>query len=447
MAVKVPYGIQTYRRYDLPQVRLVNLYVESVPQGKDQAVLLPRPALRKRSQVGNGPINGIYQQSNIAGNSLFVLSGQTLYSGATLLGTVDGSGVVQFAGADGAALLTNGASLYRSDGTAFAKVAFPDNAGVSGIVYLAGYAIASRSDSRRLYFTLDTTTWDGLDYVSAEQSTESIVGISVLVDQLMVFCKRHTEIFYVTGDADAPIQRLQGRLFDKGAKTKESIARMDNTVFWVGHDNIVYRADNQPARVSDHGIEELISKSQTAVAWTYPWQGHLFYVLQLDNTTVAYDAATKEWHELASYGKPRWTGRIGFYALDGMIVGDESDGTLYSLDENQYADQYENIVREWTAIVEGPAFIDNLTVDISNADNTTAGGTLEMRTSRDNGKTWLPYRQQNLGGPGETRARGIFRRCGMVDQTGMVIGFRLSSAVASRISSIKVNDIGGGRSR
>lgn len=447
MAVKVPYGIQTYRRYDLPQIRLINLYVEQVPVGKDQAVLLPRPALRRTGTVGSGPINGIFQQANIAGNALFVLSGATLYAGTTALGTVDGSGIVRFAGADGVVLLTNGGGLYQSDGATMTRIAFPDDANTSAVAYLAGYSVAVRTGTRHLYFTLDTTTWDGLDYVSAEQATEEIVGISVLVDQIIVFCTRHTEFLYVTGDADAPFQRVPGRVFDKGAKTKDSIVRMDNTVFWVGHDDIVYRADTNPVRVSDHGIEELISKSVSAVAWTYPWQGHLFYVLQLDDTTVAYDAATQQWHELATYEQPKWRGRIGFYALGGMVVGDGIDGTIYALDENTYADQYEVISREWTAIVDSPGFLDTVTVDISNADDHSAGVVLEMRTSRDNGRTWLPYRPSTLGGPGQTRARGIFRRCGMIDQIGMVLGFRLTSAVAGRVSSIKVNDVGGGRSR
>lgn len=447
MAANVPFGIQTYRRYDMPPVRLINFYAESVPVGKDPVVLLPRPALRKTGQIGTGPINGIFQQSNISGNALFVLSGDTLFAGGSSLGSVDGTGTVKFAGVDGATMLTRGAGLYRSDGVALTKIAFPDDAGTSAVAYLAGYAVASRAGSRRLYFALDSTTWDALDYVSAEQSTEAVIGMSVLVDQLAVFCTRHTEFFFVTGDADAPFQRVQGRIFDKGAKTKDAIVRMDNTVFWVGHDNIVYRADNEPSRVSDHGIEELISKSASAVAWVYPWQGHLFYVLQLDSVTVAYDAATKQWHELSSYERPRWRGRIGFYALDGMVVGDEIDGTLYALDENTYADQYEVIAREFTVLIDGPEFIDTVTVDVSNATSDSPGGLLEMTTSRDNGKTWSPYRQKNLGGTGETRSRAMFRRCGRADQSGYVMQFRLTSDVAGRVSSVRVNDIGGGRGR
>ncbi|MBI0474219.1 hypothetical protein D9601_02415 [Sphingomonas sp. MA1305] len=447
MAAKVPFGIQTYRRYDLPPVRLVNLYAEQVPTGKDSVVLLPRPALRKTGQIGSGPVNGIFQQSNISGNALFVLSGDTLYAGPLALGTVTGAGTAKFAGVDGATMLTRGADLYRTDGATLTQIAFPDGASTTAIAYLAGYAVASRANTRRLYFALDSTNWDALDYVSAEQSTEAIIGMSVLVDQLAVFCTRHTEFFFVTGDADAPFQRVQGRIFDKGAKTKDAIVRMDNTVFWVGHDNIVYRADNEPVRVSDHGIEELISKSQTAVAWSYPWQGHLFYVLQLDTTTIAYDAATQQWHELASYGRDRWRGRIGFYGLSGMVVGDEVDGTLYTLDENTYADQYEVISREFTVLIDGPAFVNTLSVDVSNATDDNPGGLLELRTSRDNGKNWSAYRQQNLGGTGQTRKRAMFRRCGRADQTGYVMQFRLTSAVASRISSVRLNDIGGGRGR
>lgn len=447
MAFKVPYGIQAYRRYDLPQVQLRNCFAERVPQGKDQVALIPRAALVPSSVIGPGPINGLFQQENVAGGNVFAVSGSQLYSASTALGAVNGSAIAQFAAADGNVILTRGQSLYRSTGTALTALAFPDGASVSSVAFLAGYSIAARAGSRRLYFTLDTTTWNGLDYVSAEQSTESIVGISVLVDQLMVFCTKHTEFFYITGDADAPLQRVQGRVFDKGAKTRESIVRMDNSIFWVGHDGIVYRADNQPDRVSDHGIEERIAASASASAWSYPWMGHLFYVLQLDTETVAYDVATNLWHELGSGIDAKWTARTGILLSSGMLIGDDTTGQLYTLTQNAFEDGTEIISRIFTALIDGSTFIDTLTLDMSNADESDLGGLLEMRTSRDNGKTWLPWRQVTLGKAGHTRQRPGFRRVGMVDQIGMVIQFRITDPVAARVSSIRLNDVYGGRSR
>lgn len=449
MTIVVPYGIQEYTRADLPRVTLSNMYAEAVPDSRQGIALFSRPSLSKQATIGPGPGRGIFQQPGLFNGDQFVVSGSSLYRAGVLVGDIGATGIVQIEATDNALLIVSGGKLWRY-GTALTQVAFPDDAGVTSVAYLGGYAFALRAGSHRIYFALDTTAWDALDYVSAEQSTDAAVAISVVVDQLWIFCERHTEVFYITGDSLAPIQRVQGRVFDKGSRSRGSVRQFDNAVAWVGQDSVVYRGDNTPVRISDHGIEERIIESVSCSAWVYSWFGHLFYVLQLDKATLVYDAATKQWHDVASYRLPRWRALTG--AQNGTVVTaiDDIDGTVWQLTDTAFLDGDQPVVREWTVLLPDPVFADAIALDCAKgklAAPIDAPGVLEMATSRDNGQTFSAWRQTTLGEQGRYRKRVGFNRLGLVDQDGMVVRFRLTDPVVARISSIRLNDSSGGRSR
>jgi hypothetical protein len=434
----VPYGIQAYKRADLPKVTLRNLFAEAVPANLGGTVLLPRPALTEPVTRGSGPINSMFQQNGVFGGDTFTLSGTDLYREGANLGAIDISTPAQMVAATTSLLIATGGNFWRSDGATVALQAFPDDAAVQSVAYLGGYAFAIRANSRRIYYTLDPTTWDGLDYVSAEQSSDYGVGLMVVIDQLWVFCDRHIEIFFLTGDADAPIQRVQGRVFDKGAVSRESIQKFDNTVAWLANDGVVYRGDNTPVRISDHGIEEAVKLGTEAPrAMVFPWVGHLFYVLNLGNATYAFDAATAQWHELASYGHDAFRA----WTTAGDLFGDLYDGTLWTLADDVFLDDGQPMQREFSMIVQERAFIDRIDLDMGTG--APSAGIIEMRKSRDGGNTWGVWQQVSTGAPGEYRKGISFRSQGLSDRAGLVFHFRISDDVPSRISQIKVNDTGG----
>lgn len=448
----IPYGIQTYKRADLPQVKLVNLYAENAESVPGKLVLLPRPALVPYQVMGAGPIQGIFYQGGVLGDHLFAVSGGKLYADQALVGDVHATTTVDMTVADDVLLVATGTALYSSDASTVTQIAFPDDAGVSSVVYLAGYAVAARALSRRLYFTLDTTTWDPLDFISAQQSTSYIVGMAIVVDQIWVFCQDHTEIFYATGDSTAPFQRVQGRVFDKGALSRDSIVNLDNTVFWIGNDGIVYRGEGVPIRVSDHGIEELIADSSPSdlIAWTYPWNGHLFYVLRTRSQTVAYDTATQQWHQLASYGEDTWRAYLGCRFSQLIVAGDDTTGQIWKLEDGLYEDNGSPMERCFTILLNDDVLVSNLALDCSvgqlpspNSDP----GVIELRTSRDGGTNWTEWRQASLGRQGQSRIYARWRRLGLVDEGNMVIQVRVTDPVASRISYARLNEVTAGRSR
>ncbi len=446
------FALGAYKRSDLPELRVQNQYVEATPASAgDPVVLLPRPALEARYTVGSGPIRGVFSSPNVIAGDTFAVSSNTLFRGTTALGGIDGTNIVSMASTTDTLMVAGDVGLYTTDGATVTVIAFPDGAAVSSLGYLAGYAFATRNNSRRLYFTLDPTTWDGLDYVAAEQDTGDIVGHAIVQGQIWLFCERVTEVFTPTGNADAPFQRLEGRLYDKGCLARDTIARADNSVIWVGNDRIVYRGAEVPTRVSNNGIEERLQEAEAGDlrTWTFPWEGHTFAALRIGDATFVYDFSTGEWSEWASFGRGAWRAHVGIFKDGEVIAGDDTTGQIWAFSGEELTDDGALIVRSFTALLgKGPVLVDNIVIDCSSGQSPVYGedAMIEARLSRDGGFTWQAWRTVSLGERGRYRSQPVWRRWGLIDNRS-VFEFRLSDQTRWRLSSVAANESLAGRSR
>src|SRR6478609_9756101 len=202
------YGIGAYSRSrgNLPELPLVNLFAEAAPSSEKGIVLQSRPGLEEFATRGSGPIRGLFQADGVVGGALVAVSGYEVYAGTELLGTIEGNEPVSFAASAAELLINAGGPIYRTDGTTMVEVSFPDDADVSWLVYMSGYFIACRSDTQQLYFSavLDGTSWDGLDYESAENDPDPLKQAAVVNDTLLLYGSRSLEFWQSTGDPDAP---------------------------------------------------------------------------------------------------------------------------------------------------------------------------------------------------------------------------------------------------
>jgi hypothetical protein len=154
---------------------------------------------------------------------------------------------------------------------------------------------------------LNDVTVDALDVATAEGSPDNLVGLISDHRDLWLFGTDSTEVFFNSGNADFPFERIQGAFIEHGCAAKFSIAKMANTVFWLGQDDkgngIVLMAKGyQPQRISTHAVEQAIQSYgdiSDAKAYTYQQNGHNFYVLNFSaaQTTWVYDLTTNLWHE------------------------------------------------------------------------------------------------------------------------------------------------------
>jgi hypothetical protein len=171
--------------------------------------------------------------------------------------------------------------------------------GFSSVSYIDGYGILTVNDSSgQFYITglLDFSTIDPLDVASAESSPDGLVRVLVDHREIWLFGTKTIEPWSNTGASPFPLERVPGALLERGCAAAQSCAKMDNSVFWLGDDRIIYRADGyQPVRISTHAIEEILRTGTVSDAYgmTYFMGGHHFYVLTLPSLgrTFAFDAA------------------------------------------------------------------------------------------------------------------------------------------------------------
>ena len=474
--MKTPILGQSYvvRSPNAAAARMVNLYPEALIEGKEAAYLQRCPGLRRVATVGDGPIRGLWS----FGGYLYAVSGINLYKidslyNATLLGVVSGSGPVSMSD-NGTQLFVacDGPSyIYNANTNVFAQITDPDFPGAVTVGFLDQYFVFNEPNSQRIWVTslLDGTSVDPLDFASAEGSPDGVVSIIVDHREVWVFGTNSVEVWYDAGGTDFPLQRIQGAFNELGCAAPYSVAKLDNTVFWLGADargqGIVYRANGYNGqRVSTHAIEFAIQSYgniSDAIAYTYQQDGHSFYVLTFPSAgkTWVYDAATQAWHERAGWSNAQFTRhRSNCQAVfnSEVLVGDYENGKIYAYDLDVYADDgaTQKWLRSWRALppgqnnlkrtahhalqldaetgvglngyspqdfwglllTESDDFLiteDGQYLDINLFVVVGANPQAMLRWSDDGGHTWSNEHWRSMGRIGEYGYRTIWRRLGM----------------------------------
>lgn len=358
--------------------RMVNLFPEVIPEGgKEPGFLNRAPGLELLQTIGSGPIRALWShQTN--GADFYVVSGTEVYKMTSTsatpvkLGNIIDGGPVSIAD-NGTQLFfaCNGPSyIYNEATNEFKQITDPDFPGAVTVGYLDGYFVFNEPNSQRVWVTslLDGTSIDPLDFASAEGSPDGLVAVNVDHREAWLFGTDSVEVWYDVGGTDFPLQRIQGAFNEIGCVAAFSIAKLDNSLFWLGTDargqGIVYKANGYTGqRVSTHAIEYAIAQYgniSDALAYTYQQEGHGFYVLTFPsaNATWVYDAATQAWHERAglingAFTRHRSNCQCNFGGE--TIVGDFENGNIYKYSLDVYSDNGDpqKWLRSWRAIPTG----------------------------------------------------------------------------------------------
>ncbi|HHW4683211.1 MAG TPA: packaged DNA stabilization protein [Xylella sp.] len=210
--------------------------------------------------------------------------------------------------------------------------------GFKGCDYVDSY-MAGVEPAGRYWFhssLADATRYNTLDRYEAESQPDQIVGLIVIHRQVFVLGTHSGEFFSNTGAAVGTFQRHSGTEMQIGCASQHTMQRLDNAVFWLGHDGSVYRLDGyQPVRISTQPLEQQIARCNIAeaFAFTYEDRGHALYYLTFpDGMTWGYDAATQAWHRRASLGLDRWRMSCMVRCNKQWIAGDFVNGKLYKMD-------------------------------------------------------------------------------------------------------------------
>lgn len=309
--------------------------------------------------------------------------------------------------------------------------------GADAVDFLDTYAIFNRPNTNQFYISgANEITFNPLDFASAESNAEPIITFIVNHDDLIFFKKTVTEIWRRSGNPDFPFARDTNAAIMQGCAAANSVAPLDNTVFWLGGseegEGIIWRLDGYtPRRVSTDAIETELASYDTisdAVAYSYQQEGHAFYVLTFPTAskTWVYDAATQLWHQRA-YLNPsngqleRHRSNCHTFFNRTHIVGDWTDGRIYALDLDYYSDDGDPMPAIRAAShIAGPDYQwlthGRLQIDMETGVGLTSGQGSNPKVyldwSDDGGRTWSNQRAASIGRKGKYRARAVWNRLG-----------------------------------
>jgi hypothetical protein len=346
---------------------LINWYPETLEEnGTSSAALYPSPGLSVFSTI-TLPVRGIFQINYPGAPSngrVFAVGGPTFYEILSngipnAIGTIPTDGLPVSMAANPLQLAVCSAGvvfIYTFASNTFAVVPVTNfSAGgvttpVSKIDYSDGFFVAmlSNCNTWQVSAPFDGTTWPGLA-TSGVMSVYPENNVGMIVDHRYVwlFGTKKSQVYVDAGAPIFPYQVIPGALIECGCASRDSVAKLDNSIFLLGQDErgsgMVWRTSGYSlVRVSnfavEYAIQSYIAKGQpvnNAVGWGVQDQGHTFYYLYFPNSNITwvYDVATQLWHKRLFWNGATYGAHLAqchAYGFGQHLVGDWSSGNIYN---------------------------------------------------------------------------------------------------------------------
>jgi hypothetical protein len=417
----------------------MNCHAEKLPDDAKTPFLIQRtPGIDTIQTVGSGPIHGMHA----AFDNLYIVSGTQLYyktdaagspsPSVGSIGTINANGIDMDSN-DQYVVIVNepDAYVYDTVGAALTQISDPDftSRGASDVEFLDNWLLFLEPNSGR-FFAADlgsASSFDALNFATAEASPDDLVGMKVDHRQLLLFGKKTVEIWDNTGVQGFPFQRASNGFVEIGCLSGRSIQKQDNSLFWLADDYTIRRLDGAtPIRVSHHGVEQSIVRATISAcrSWAYSQGGHLFYAISFPEVTWVYDCTTQRWHNRSTYGFDYSTVSCHAQAFGIEIVGNSETAQIGKLDPDVYTEwgstlraswQYQAIYAEERRVIH-----DRISVVMEYGVGLTTGQgsdpVLMMDYSDDGGMTWNSLPNKKIGPLGNYQYTVDWERTGSARQ-------------------------------
>lgn len=427
--------------------------------------------------------------ATIAGTTMTVsaVASGTIYLGQTIQGVGLTAGTIVTAlgtGTGGAGTYTLSAAHTIAVGITMYALNFSVLPSTDGA--FSGGTSVDIVDNYFVYNNPGSQQWGSSDLLSPISQSTSYALKDAAPDKLVALIVDHREV-YLMGEASSevwtdvgavpfPFQRIPGTSTQHGIAAQFSVARLGNSFAYVSRNNrgqgqIMQMEGYIPKRISTHAVENTLANQyiNDAIAYTYQLEGHEVYVVTFPtlNLTWAYDSTTTMWHKwlgMASDGTymRHWSNCSASFQGK-VLVGDYSNGKIYSLDKQNYTDNGTNVrrLRRAPHLVSdlqrqyfdelqlqfqpgvgttGLSFLQSsntylgtnysinsiqtlsipavstFILGIANAITpsiTTTNPQAMLRWSNDGGSTWSNEHWTSIGQQGKYKNRAIWRRLGM----------------------------------
>lgn len=279
----------------------------------------------------------------------------------------------------------------------------------------------------------DGTSWNALDFGTAESDPDKIVGLVNFKNEAYIAGSETFEAQDNIGGTDFPFQR-NGLFLDKGLFARFSIVNTSDTFMFIGgsanEDPSIYSLQgNSLVRISNTGIDLILSSLTTTemdqvTGYTYAQDHSTFVVWNLPDEAIVYGVDTGKWHKRQSQvpdiagnvNTTGWRATALITAYNKVICFDTQDGRVGEVSRDFFSEYGTEIQREFdpSPLRSEAAFAMprlEIKMEAGTGDATTTAPKIRMKMSRD-AKTFTGERSRDLGAQGEFTKRAVFRRNG-----------------------------------
>ena len=421
----------------------VNMFLEVDPSEDNKLTLYRVDGKKDFIELPKSPVYGMSEFRGV----LYAVAGDSIYKittivdgyGYTLIGDADLLGGVTIAANNAGQLCfnssyTNKAYVLDTNTDVVTQITHPAFYGSPRVDYLDGYGVFVKPNSQQFYLSAlnDFSTFDALDFASDEADPDNLVTFIVDHREAIFFGERVTTVWFNNGGADFPLSRRDGAEMEAGCAAALSVAKLDNTVFFLGRNvygqGLVYRLNQYtPQIVSNRGIEHMInsfSRIDDAIAYAYQKNGHSFYVLTFPTAqkTLVYDASIQDpdaaWSVRETYGLGNDRAICHAFAFNKHLVGDSQSGKIFELDENTHTDGGEAIAwsRTTAHIIGDYKRVKHKEVVLNFQTGVGLNGNDDplvfLTYSDDGGHSYITPREASLGVIGQRKNRVMWSRLG-----------------------------------
>lgn len=441
---------ETQRSYGkLPRLQLRNIFPEpDSSNGVTGVTYFQRPGLSPFLTLGIDAILAVWHQLGTFAGDYLVSTGGVLFrvsekAVATNLGSIPNTRA-QIAASATRAVLAPGGVAYSTDGTTLTTVTIPDGLPISGVAFISGFFVLTVAGTQKFFWIAPgETDPDDLSFAEAERSPDAIVSPAVVGDELWFLGQSGEEVWSLTGDLDAPMQRINGRVYENGCANRDTVVEVDTQLLWVTADYRVVLAAGAPTTVSTPAITEHLRLSDPASlrAWVFKLDTHVFYVLTSDRDTFALDLSTKTWMRFSTLDQETWQAHLG----SGSLCGDSVSGTLWKIDPAADDDAGIQMDRRISGGVQNtgvPARCNNVSVGMVAgwSPSPSFEPVIEMRHSSDAGNTWTGWQSRGLGVQGQYGKQVIWNKQGIIAPPGRIWEWRMADKARYRLSFAQYNE-------
>jgi hypothetical protein len=469
---------QPARDMSLSPQEWVNLYqVIGAAGAKYDKTAYATPGTELYYEIPNG---GEVRGQLPLNNQLYVVAGSLLYQ-VNVRGNFGQIGILSTSRGP-VDMISNGHQVMIVDGTfgyvydltsgTFGKITSPNfsNPAPSRVTYLSDRAVYAAPNTNQFYVSAigDFTTWDALDFASAESDPDELILAFSNESELYLMGKYNTEIWEAQPDDNFPFVKRTGILVQYGVAAPFSVVRVDNTLIWLsqneaGQGMLLTLNGYNPEVITDEFATQRLAKLahiRDAEAFVFQIDGHVFYAITFptEQKSFLFDVATRQlitwqsWNQngVDHEGNPTYTlgrhlSRTFSFFDNKLIVGDYRGGRLLKLSSVAYTD-YEcgpddSIVRSITFPIlthnKNRIGVRDLRLDVENGNShvpavTTDGNQplVTVEVSKNGGRTFGYKRIVSIGNLGQYRHMSRLRCFG----TAIDWAFKISTNHHSFIS-------------